>query len=209
MVFSLYVAIFLSGLVYIFCLRKNLTKGKYFFKPFTTVLIILLGAFLFFQTNISIYSFWILLGLLFSLLGDIFLMLPKDRFLHGLGAFLIAHICYISAFTNGWSEFITNPLVIGTYYLFAFVIYFQLHPALFKQKNPGLVFSVIFYIIIITWMGIQSFSTESYFAIIGSILFIISDGTLAIGKFKGKIPFGDEIVMVTYYTAQTFIVLTI
>lgn len=35
-----------------------------------------------------------LLALLFSLLGDIFLMLPRERFLAGLGAFLLAHLAY-------------------------------------------------------------------------------------------------------------------
>ena len=42
---------------------------------------------------------WILLGLFFSWLGDIFLMNEGDKFfLAGLSAFLIAHILYIIFF---------------------------------------------------------------------------------------------------------------
>lgn len=37
------------------------------------------------------------LGLLFSLSGDIWLMLPSDHFLYGLLSFLLAHFCYIFA----------------------------------------------------------------------------------------------------------------
>jgi hypothetical protein len=40
------------------------------------------------------------LGLIFSLAGDIFLMLPTDRFREGLASFLAAHVCYIAAFAS-------------------------------------------------------------------------------------------------------------
>ena len=38
---------------------------------------------------------WFTAGLIFSLAGDIFLMLPKERFVAGLVAFLLAHLAYI------------------------------------------------------------------------------------------------------------------
>ena len=40
-----------------------------------------------------------LAGLLFSLVGDVSLMLPNERFIQGLVSFLVAHLCYIVAFT--------------------------------------------------------------------------------------------------------------
>lgn len=42
------------------------------------------------------YALAILLGLLCSLAGDIFLMLPGDRFIPGLVSFLLAHLAYIT-----------------------------------------------------------------------------------------------------------------
>src|SRR5437870_12513705 len=43
---------------------------------------------------------WLVAGLVFSLLGDVFLMLPADLFLAGLAAFLVAHLAYIGAFAG-------------------------------------------------------------------------------------------------------------
>jgi uncharacterized membrane protein YhhN len=39
-------------------------------------------------------------GLVFSLAGDVFLMLPKERFVGGLVSFLLAHIAYIIGFND-------------------------------------------------------------------------------------------------------------
>ena len=49
---------------------------------------------------------WFTAGLLFSLAGDIFLMLPKERFTAGLAAFLLAHLAYIIGLN-------TNPLPVN------------------------------------------------------------------------------------------------
>src|SRR5438067_2095120 len=43
---------------------------------------------------------WLVAALAFSLLGDVFLMLPADLFLAGLAAFLVAHLAYIGAFAG-------------------------------------------------------------------------------------------------------------
>ncbi len=41
---------------------------------------------------------WFVAALVFSLAGDVFLMLPTDRFVAGLAAFLVAHVCYVGGF---------------------------------------------------------------------------------------------------------------
>ena len=38
---------------------------------------------------------------MFSLAGDVLLMLPRDQFVAGLSAFLVAHLCYIAGF---WTD---------------------------------------------------------------------------------------------------------
>ena len=47
------------------------------------------------------YRRGVVVGMVFSTLGDVFLMLPGDFFAAGLGAFLCAHIAYLVAFTDG------------------------------------------------------------------------------------------------------------
>ena len=38
---------------------------------------------------------WMVIGLVLSLAGDVFLMLPEKWFVAGLGSFLLGHIAYI------------------------------------------------------------------------------------------------------------------
>ena len=38
---------------------------------------------------------WFVAALVLSLVGDVFLMLPQDLFVFGLGSFLLGHIAYI------------------------------------------------------------------------------------------------------------------
>ena len=40
----------------------------------------------------------VVVGLVCSLAGDVFLMLPEERFVEGLVSFLLAHIAYVVAF---------------------------------------------------------------------------------------------------------------
>src|SRR3954454_4551267 len=44
---------------------------------------------------------WFVAALLFSLAGDVFLMLPGDRFVPGLASFLLAHVLYAVGFLVG------------------------------------------------------------------------------------------------------------
>src|SRR4051794_41583322 len=50
---------------------------------------------------------WFVAALVFSLAGDVFLMLPRDLFVAGLSAFLVAHLCYIAGF---WTD---GPAVVA------------------------------------------------------------------------------------------------
>ena len=44
---------------------------------------------------------WFVAALVFSLAGDVLLMLPREQFVAGLSAFLVAHLCYIVGF---WTD---------------------------------------------------------------------------------------------------------
>src|SRR5512137_2816097 len=75
-------------------------RGVFLFKPLTTTLVIASALWVFAPSDAQ-YQDWILLGLLFSLAGDVFLMLGERRFLLGLASFLVAHLVYARAFTLG------------------------------------------------------------------------------------------------------------
>lgn len=87
--------------------------AHYIAKPLATIAIIVLAAT---ATNplSARYQRYMVGGLVLSLLGDVLLMLPTDLFAFGLGAFLLAHLCYISAFL-GESRFLSKPVALVGY----------------------------------------------------------------------------------------------
>ena len=70
---------------------------EYFTKP--AVMIVLL-VYLSFSNGWQPPLIWFSLGIFFSAVGDVLLMLPKERFVLGLAAFLIANVLYILGFNQ-------------------------------------------------------------------------------------------------------------
>ena len=175
----------------------------YLFKPLTMVLICLtaiLGG-----SDLSVYKVMIIGGLVCSLAGDIILMLPADRFLLGLIAFLFAHLCYITAFAadiNSLSWWPLIPLIIWGIGFYLFI-----SPSPGKLKIPVIIYIVI--ILIMTWLAwerwIQTGQTETLLVMIGAVLFAISDTILDANRFKGAFKPARALNLVTYFGAQWLI----
>jgi uncharacterized membrane protein YhhN len=181
----------------------------YLFKPLTIVLIILI-AWTADSPYQSAYKTAVLAGLLFSLLGDIFLMLPRKPFIPGLASFLAAHICYIIAFLETMTPRLAlwplAPLLI-----FASFVLASLFPGIGKMKLP-----VIIYMLVITAMGwlacergLQLKEMKALSAGLGALLFLISDSSLAVNRFLKKRRLGQALTLSTYFLAQWFIALSV
>jgi len=178
----------------------------YIFKPATTILILLLALF----APKNRYKIAVVLGLLLSLMGDIFLMLPSDQFLIGLICFLITHICYIIAFLSD-SRF-GRPL--WPYVLLA-AIGIIIFTALSRGIETSMKFPVAIYAGALSFMtaqaiarNLQQRSTGSLFAAIGAVLFLISDTLLAYDRFLTPFEASNAVILATYYPAQYFIALS-
>lgn len=163
----------------------------YLFKPLTTSVIVAAAVWQATQTP-SRLAIAIVAGLLFSLAGDVFLMLPRDHFIAGLVSFLLAHVAYIIAF--GLPH---NGLYIVPYALAALVVLRLLWPHLGRLRLPVLV-----YISVIVLMAGCGAATRSLLATIGVTLFVASDATLALNKFRAPFASAQSIVMITYVFAQ-------
>jgi uncharacterized membrane protein YhhN len=175
----------------------------YIFKPLTMVFILLIA--IFGQANLPLYRYMIIAGLVFSMAGDVFLMLPSDRFVAGLVAFLIAHLFYIVAFMSEISTLIWWPLIpLVTY---GIVIYIILAPYLGKLKSPVFIYIVV--ILIMAWLAWERWSHSSQsgalLACVGAFLFIISDTILAINRFRGAFKLARVLNLTTYFAAQCLI----
>jgi len=195
-----------------FCIRSRYIESPvqlYIFKPLTTILIFFI-ALTAGWTFRSAYMYFILAGIILSLAGDIFLMLPSDQFISGLLSFLMAHLLFIAAFVISSGIGITWWLILMLGILSA-LISFILLPYAGKMKVPVLLY--MFVIIIMAWQAWERWlslqQTGALLAGIGSSLFLLSDFTLAINRFRKNFVSADLIVLSTYYLSLWFISLSV
>ena len=97
---------------------------------------------------LPVYAGWIVVGLCFSLAGDILLALPGARsFLTGLVCFLTAHVAYVVAFFSAAAPSATTLAAALPVGALSFFVYRWLRPHLGTMKGP-----VIAYIAVISLM---------------------------------------------------------
>jgi uncharacterized membrane protein YhhN len=184
-------------------------RTVYFCKPLTIALIILI-ALQTKQPTSLLYQRMILLGLLFSLAGDVFLMLPRDRFIAGLVSFLCAHVCYIAAFASDGAR--ATPLWSALpFLLYGILMLRLLWPRLKKMKVPVIVYTLG--ISLMAWLALTRWLAGSamdgrLLALAGALLFVASDSFLAVNRFKGRTRFAQFSILGTYFAAQWLIALS-
>ena len=179
------------------------------FKPFAISAVIAMVLFSASRPT-SKYRLLIITGLLWSAAGDVLLMLPGNLFAPGLGCFLVAHLCYISAFATHGSGRKAGIAALILFALIAGVMLSLIWPGLGALRIP-----VLLYIGVIATMAWQAWgrwlrlrSSGALRAAIGALLFLVSDGTLALNRFgtpTGSVTTATIVVLSTYLTAQWLI----
>lgn len=146
---------------------------------------------------------WVLIGLWFSLAGDVALLWPKEGFLPGLVSFLLAHLAYLVAFTRArrfmawWPAFAAYALVAGT-------ILWRLWPGV----PAALQAPVVAYVVCLASMAAQAAVlwrlgvARGAVLALGGALFVASDALLATNKFAGPLPLANLWTLTMYWTAQ-------
>ena len=179
----------------------------YIFKPLTTILII--GIALLGVSPNALYKTLIIVGLVFCLGGDVFLMLPAKYFIMGLVRFLIGHIFYIAAFATDGGFALSwwlLPLIV-----YGAIMYSILHPHLGKMR--GLVIAYLLVILTMAWQALTRWSglqtTSGMLAAVGALTFVVSDSALALDRFREKFRSARVIVLTTYWLAQWLIALSV
>lgn len=203
------------GLVNWIAEYKGARKWVYVFKPAT--LLLLIGWF-------SVAGrwegpmLWVGLGLVFSLGGDVLLMLPARFFIFGLVSFLLAHVFYIIGFN------VTPPpiqpvsyVVIAILLVALFFVYRHIARGLQqKPETQQLAIPVLIYAIVISVMLLSALETflrpewllqAAFLVSLGAFSFYISDTLLASDRFVRKLKYGRLAVMITYHTGQILIAL--
>lgn len=194
------ILILFFGILYIFFIPSEPVSIKILFKLIPMVLIISY-AFSQIPYQSTKYRTLILIGLIFCMVGDGTLI----WFVIGLSAFLIGHLFYAAGFISGWKFSIYRVLAIIPIAIYAFFLCSNLVNSLNDSGQENLVIPVIAYSVAISMMVFTAVMTGNKWAILGSILFIISDSILSWDLFVESIKYGHELIMITYYSAQFLI----
>lgn len=189
--------------------RKTL---EYFAKP--GVMLVLL-IWLWQASGFSGSLIWFGLGLVFSMAGDIFLMLPRERFIAGLVAFLLAHVAYVVGFNQTPTAFNVAGFILAVLVTLVFLrVYRRIAAGLDASGQPALKTPVLIYSLVISVMLLSALLTlaadtwQAGAAILvsaGALLFFLSDTLLAWNKFVTPLKWGRLAVIITYHLGQILI----
>ena len=156
---------------------------------------------------------WVLFALLFSLLGDVFLMFQEKKsifFLLGLSAFLIAHIFYIIFFhkVRVKENVKSNPWLLVVVVIYYAALISLLSPYLADMKIPVLVYGIVISFMFMLAMHMLFIKNKiaGKWMMSGALFFVLSDSILAINKFYQPFEAAGVLIMLTYGLAQLFII---
>jgi uncharacterized membrane protein YhhN len=146
---------------------------------------------------------WVLVGLVFSLGGDVALLWPQQGFLPGLVSFLLAHLAYLVAFTRQ-QRLAAWPAAFVGYAAVAGLVLWRLWPGV----PAALQAPVVAYVVCLAAMAAQAAvlwrrgSPRGALLALGGALFLTSDALLATNKFAGPLPLASLWILSTYWAAQ-------
>jgi uncharacterized membrane protein YhhN len=160
---------------------------------------------------------WFGLALVFSLLGDILLGLPRRIFLGGMAAFLTAQVCYIVAFNPTAPPLQLASLVflvsvgLAAFYIGKNILFgLSQTPETAKLKIPVLVYGstvcLMFLSALLTLLRPGWAGLPSILAALGAWFFFTSDSLLASNLFIRPIPHGVVYVHLTYQIGQFLLI---
>ena len=204
----LFILALLFALLDIGAETMGLRSAVYVLKPLATLLLV---AIVLRTGGATPYRTWIAVGLAASLAGDILLMLPRDLFVQGLAAFLLAHLCYITAFSLDGAGLRApwRPAVpIGA---IAVGVLSWLWPSLGAMRAPVACYVAV--ISVMSWQAIARWQVRrtrgAALAAIGSVFFLASDASLATRRFAVPFAGATFVIMATYFAAQWGLTLSV
>lgn len=163
------------------------------------------------------FTLLIQVGLMFSFFGDIALMFQhRDQFffLIGLGAFLLAQLCYTLAFAQNIAEVGGGQGLLVSAGLSALVVVYGalFGSSLMEHVDDIVITPVGIYAVAITLMGVaaalrfgRTYLPSFIMVFIGAACFITSDSILATSRFVRPVDHASWSVILTYAIAQYLI----
>ena len=216
MKFSVLFLFALSGVALVNWIAAALEKRELYIASKPLVLIVLI-AFFAKAGGLDAIRLPFLIALIFSLIGDIFLIPRSIRwFIAGMTAFLVAHLVYIWAFSR-WEvdRRAIAPAILTALAVIAIMIYVVLSRTRNKPEFKHMRFAFILYssvLVVMTVTALLSLWREGWpvasgaMAGLGGLFFFASDTILGLEKMGKRLPATRLLVISTYHIAQTLIV---
>ena len=151
---------------------------------------------------------WFIVAVALSMLGDVFLMLPRDLFVAGLTSVLLAHLAYLVGFRlHGGSAAAWGAAALVVLAVDAVLA----RPVLVavRRSHRDLLVPVVAYMLVISAMVSAALATVVALAIGGAALFLASDTLIAWNRFLRPRPWMPLAIIVTYHVGQTGLVLSL
>ena len=203
-----------------FAVARKQRALEYFLKPGVMLALLLCLGLLGSRNSFldgEVHRIWFGLGLALSLVGDIFLMLPRERFIAGLAAFLLAHIAYVIGLNPTLPPLnIASLLIFALMALVAVQFYRRIVAGLSERGLKRLKPPVTAYMIVISLMVVSALLTllrtgwsplSALLFSAGALLFLLSDILLAWDHFVGRLSFGRTPRMIAYHLGQILLTL--
>jgi uncharacterized membrane protein YhhN len=205
------IAAFIFAALNVLALHKNQLPLEYISKPAVMVALFLL---LWTSVGWKEALLWFGLGILFSLIGDVLLMLSPDRFfLAGLVAFLFAHVAYVIGFNtplpgfSAWGILLAVIVGINGVRVMRRILASLAAPGQSHLRIPIIVYSIVISIMLLSaLMKLTDVSWNAGAARLvglGAFLFYLSDIILAWMKFISPVPHGRIYTILAYHLGQT------
>lgn len=192
--------------------RESMPFLYYVAKP---LVMVSLSIFLFYRLQLSSgrLHYFLQGAILFSLMGDIFLMFEGNLYFQlGLASFLLAQIFYIILFALTPKAEIKpvlrrRPWLLLPFILYVYSLLYLLTPRLGAFLIPVLIYSLTLATMAIMalnrWRRVRQESFAYVFA--GALLFLLSDSIIAVNRFASDLlplSFAHTWIMLTYIAAQ-------
>ena len=151
---------------------------------------------------------WFVVALVLSMLGDVFLMLPRDLFVAGLSSFLLGHVAYVVGFrvhggsAGAWVLAAMAVLVVD-------IVLARPIVGAVRARHGDLLIPVVAYMLVISAMVSAAVATGVALAIAGAALFFASDTLIAWNRFVQPRPWMPLAIIVTYHVGQAGLVLSL
>ena len=146
---------------------------------------------------------WILAALVLGLVGDLALLPQIDRFIVGLGSFLVGHLAYVIAFVLMWNA--TPWLIVGALGACGLIAGYG-RPIEQSIRGSALRLPVIAYMAVTCVVILAGAGTGRWIIVGGALAFALSDGLLGSNRFVVAAPDRRVWVHVLYHSGQAAIV---